>query len=47
MEPVPTTVELAIYLYFVVVAAVGCALLLRCWFGRRRRGAFGDARHAE
>ncbi|WP_165872026.1 hypothetical protein [Natrarchaeobius halalkaliphilus] len=35
MEPVPPLVELAVYFYFIVVAAIGTALSLRIWFARR------------
>lgn len=37
LESVPPLVETAIYGYFVLVAAIGCYLHGRLWFGSRNR----------
>ncbi|SDQ20785.1 hypothetical protein [Natronobacterium texcoconense] len=37
LPAVPPAVELAIYGYFVLVAAIGCYLHGRLWFGARGR----------
>ena len=42
LESVPPYVETAIYCYFAVVAAIGCYLHGRLWFGSRNRRRSDD-----
>ena len=42
MEPLPLHVETAIYLYFGLVAAIGCYLHGRLWLASQRGESRGD-----
>ncbi len=44
LESVPAPVEAAIYLYFVVVASIGCYLHGRLWLTHRRQAPGDDDR---
>ncbi|ELY46587.1 hypothetical protein [Natronorubrum sulfidifaciens] len=46
LESVPVSVEAAIYLYFVAVAAIGCYLHGRLWLGHRGRNRTSDSKRA-